>query len=253
MATYEELIRRKYNNDICVDAFRKLIEHPKDPDAISLAIETALPVLGCVLNSNFKRVQPGTEEYEEILSSVPFSLYMYLCSDRFYSRFYNSSDSHFSFLFGIFRFEVLNTLKKTRRFSLDHISSDSEYSSFGLESMSGFTEFKVLFNELPDDFFGKVESKVRFSGDEREIVLLIIRNFKEQRCPPVSVISQWWKLGKKQIEFLINYVCTIIRFTLFEMKTEMLGLPNIINSEKDFHDRNLQDVFANGMHSSRQH
>lgn len=260
--TYEEMMKLRYNKNKCVEAFRELVKNPRGENEVIRVLEVSLPVLGCVLNSQFKRLQPGTEEYDEIISSVPCSFYQYLMTNRFYERFYDNPDSQFSYLFGLFRYEVLNILKKIRKhnkFEMD--TPNSPVMAMNLDSSYHAVEYKIFFKQLGKYMFTEFEKSLRFSDIENDICRTIAQNFifNNVSFVPMSLLVQMrgeLKVGsdyESKFKFFGDFTKCRLMMIILDNKDMIDMLPSIIDVETMYSsDHTVQDVFLEGMHTGRE-
>lgn len=256
--TYGAMMRRQYDNVHCSSLFKQLLENPKDQDLISQIIEASLPVLACVLNTNFRRVKPGSEEYEEILSSVPISFYMYLMNDKFYGKYYHSEESHFAFLFGIFRYEVLNVLKKVRRFQKNEYDvPNSPALVMNLSSSYAAIEHKLILRELPKYLYDEVRKHFRFTDEENLICetiancLVLENRVGKANLIPISTLTQVYDIEKSRIDFFINFVKTIVYMKLFDYKKYVDSIPAVMDISLSNADFLIQELFMEGLHGGK--
>lgn len=237
MKTYEELMRADYNKSATTQAFRELVKKPKDRDLIGRAFELSMPVLGVLMKSKFKIVRPGTEEYDEILSSVPAAFFMYMNTDRFYDRYYDDEDSLFSFLFGLFRFEILNALKKTRK-NVARMESDGKYGYTPMSSCMSRTqstvEHRLYLRQFGSLILKNVLDKNRFSGTDKLLVETILPLLLAGKHVPYSILSQDPGIKRDRASFFVDYIRVLIRSALMDEKERVGDLHRI--SEQDEFD-----------------
>lgn len=257
-STYDSMMRKQYDNLYCSSLFKQLLEKPKDSDLISKIIEASLPVLACVLNTNFKRIKPGSEEYDEIVSSVPVSFYLYLTNDKFYTKYYHSEESHFSFLFGIFRYEVLNVLKRVRRFQKNEFDLPSAPTlAINLSSSYAAMEHKIILRELPQYLYDEVKSRLRFSDEENLICdtiascLILDNRIGSTNLVPVATLTQVYDIEMSRIEFFVNFVKTIVYMKLFDYKQYVDTIPSVMDVSLTNADFLIQELFTEGMHGGK--
>lgn len=249
---YEELIRRSYNNKACVDAFRDLAASPGNREFTGRAIETALPVLGVVLSMHFRRLKPGCEEYDEIISSVPARLFLHIIKDRFYQEYYEEPASQFSYLFTYFYYEILNVLKKCKRLaSLHHDVPCTSFLAFNFEAASTSTECRVHVSELPRHIKDTVIKRIRFCGDERDLCVFLVESLVDGKGIPAVILRQRW--GVRDPEFFSSYIRVLIRSVLLEMKPDIDRIPSVEDADQEGATiRSMYDTFTAGLHAGRE-
>lgn len=260
MQTYEMMMRRQYDNELCTQLFRELMKKPKDDKIISDIIEASLPVLSRVLQSNFRRIQLGTEEYDEVLSSVPVSFYMYLISDKFYEKYYSQSESHFSFLYGIFRYEILNVLKRVKRFQRSDMElPHSPVMAMNLSTAPVAIEYNTLLKELPQYIYDEICKRFRFTEEENLICetiaycTILSPEFDGTSIVPRILIHQVYDIEEERMAFFEDYVRSNIYIMLFDYKNQIDIMPSVLEGVLNSSGFMIQEVFSEGMHSSKQH
>lgn len=259
MQTYEAMMRKPYNNELCTKLFRELMTKPKDDEIITEILEASLPVLGRVLQSNFRRIQPGTEEYEEVVSSVPLSFYLYLTNDKFYEKYYPSTESHFSFLYGIFRYEILNVLKRVKRFQRSDMDMPhSPVMAMNLSTAPVAIEYNTLLKELPNFLYEEIKKRLRFTNEENLICetiaycMILGPEFDGTSIVPRALLNQVYEIGYEKVEFFEHYVRSNIYIILFNYKKQIDLMPSIIDGAINTAEYSVQEIFMEGMHSTKQ-
>ncbi len=254
MATYESLIRKTFDKDKCSEDFSRLRSDPRNSEYIGAVVESALPVLGCLLSTQFRRIlRPGTEEYDEIISAVPASFFEYLNSDKFYEKYYDDPNTIFSFLYGMFRYEILNTLKKLRKHQdIDSkmVNNFSVTSYFNLEASASYMEYRLFANELPEFIISATLKKIRFTENDRTICETILNSLVNSNGIPWYLISEVYNISKQEIRFFVDHVVICIREVLRENREMFDHVPHVMYVELG-NDKNYES-FREGFHSSNQ-
>jgi hypothetical protein len=239
------MIRASYNEAACLDAYRALKADPRNPGKVERALELTLPILNCVLCKHFSRFQPGSEAYDEAVSSTVIKLYNYLTSDRFYERYYDEPKTHFSLLFTICRSEVITAINKVRRY--ENFDSTGMNPPPLYENSPTALEHRIYVKELPEHILAEVVSKIRFTGLDRDLCAFLAEKLVNGKGVPVTVVRKRW--GTRNLKFFAEYVRVLIRAVLYELKPSIdklpvisdLGFYSVLNSE--------QDMFTEGWHT----
>jgi len=232
LSAYTELIRGKYDNDACSKAFRRLVDSPKDPDCVESAISLSLPVAGCVIAKEFPWLSEDHYLFDDALSQVVFRLYRMFLSDGFYEDYEDRPESLFSYLYGVFRFEIVGLLKKDKQDS--HPPEDQYYPQFqtSVNNSPNAIMVRVLFSEIPSYVLRLVSKRVRFQGRDREVCIFLARNLVQGRGVPTVEIKERW--GTWRLPFLQSYVVVLIRMTLEEVRSELDCIPESYSLGPDF-------------------
>lgn len=243
MQSYEQLIAGPYNSEECLSSFKTLLEDPTNEEKILKAWEHAMPILGCVLNSQFSWMSQGTELYDEALSSGAIKLWNLLRSEKFHSRYYVNDDTHFAFLFGICRLEIITVLNKLRR----HSDVPPFTTQSSLDSSPTSILFKIYAKELPQQVLEYVDEHIRFDGSEKRLCMFIAERLVGDHEIPTPVIRKQW--GTKHLAFYQDYVRVLIRSALWEFKQQFHMMRSASDDAYDnLLANSLQDVFGEGMH-----
>jgi len=237
MKTYLEMARSSYDAKRCSEAFQQLSRNPKSPELVAQVIEQAMPVLGCHLSTTFRLViRPDTDEYDEVLSSIPMALYEYLSSDRFYRRYYDNPDTLFAFLYGLIRYEILNVLKRTRRSSRVDPAViprlGTAHSSAALESSAFYVEMKILADELPRYFRSEVLKDLRFEGEDRLICETILQQVIDSEGVPWALISTRFRgVPRERVKFLAEHIIVRLKEVIESNRAIIDNLPYVADCD----------------------
>lgn len=248
---YNKLILKPYNNEACYKAYCNLVANPKDPDAVGEAVESSIPVLGIVLKSVFRFLRADSPDYDDILSYVPYSLYLYLISDTFYLKFYNNEESHFAWLFGVFRFEILNSLKASSRGRYQgpeagEVIRRNAIPGYYLNYLPSSIDLAILAKQIPVLVMKEVEKKIRFrEGSDYRVCMTALQSFVEGQILPWYLLDQI--VPHSRVCFLVDHVKIHIRSVLLAHREEFENLTSLIGEElRTYSDDSAQDFVSGG-------
>lgn len=243
MKTYEEMISAPYDDRACIEAYRALLKKPKDIGLVLVAWEATLPILNCVLWTQFRGVQPGTETYDEAISSVSIKIYNYLMSDRFYEKYYDDPKSHFSLLFTICRSEVITAINKVKRYETVDMSAITPSI---VDGGHGAIEHKIFVKQLPTYILAQIETKIRFTGAERDLCTFLAERLILGKGIPVPIIRNKW--GTRNLRFFADYVRVLVRSILYVLKPDIDAMPSIADTVVQANkDASEQEMFTEGL------
>lgn len=241
--TYDYYLALPYDNIACTQAYAELLTDPDNPDRVTKAWELSMPVLGCVLKSKFKWLQPGMEAYDEAVSSVAIKLYNVLSSKKFRERYYIDIKTHFSLLFGICRLEAITALNKVRKY---HADLPVFITQSNLDSSPGSIHYKLYLNDLPNLILQTVASNCRFTGERKDLCLFIAEQLIEGTGIPVVTIRKKW--GTKDLPFFIDYSRALVREALLEHKEDFRSMkPTEDSALDDAVMTSIYDIFGEGL------
>lgn len=236
--SYERMIHGKYDNELCHSTFLSLLDHPRENDLLLQAMETALPVLGRVLGTKFRSITPGTQTYEEVIDAVPFSFFLYLSSDNFYRRRdrWTNKESHFQYLWGIFRYEIINTLQQYRRAVPTDIPTHVTFPDYYLSLLPSSVDLAILLEQLPEVVLKDVEAYIRFRDDpDYGICLCVLESLiLGNPIPWYTIKKAAPEYDSAKVKFLVDHVKVLFRQILLKYRPEIEKMQTNLHTDAVF-------------------
>lgn len=248
MLTYDQMLAGKVDKDACVEAYRALVRKPKNTDLVAEAVIVSMPILSCVIWSQFSWLRPGVDIYEDVLSRCACELTTFLMGDRFYERFYDEPEKHFSFIFGFFRNKILDTLEAatashSRLNKVVSCAADAPpVQHHVLAASSAASDFRIFVSQLPTAIVRGVGDRCRFRGPERELCTLIARCMVEGRGVPTAIVRQKWAEQRRLLPFFTNYTRVLVRQTLLALRKEALSMTSVYEANLENTALGLGDI-----------
>lgn len=199
-----------------------------------------IPVVGCVLRSHFRWLDPRSEAFEESVSCCVTKLFTLFLSDKFYEKFYVDERTQFSYLYQICKFEVVSVLNRLNRDK--QLGIPVPPALLNLDTSEAGIWYRVFLKEIPAEVYRKASECIRFKGEEFEMCQFILTSLIEGRGVPVVLIRTRW--GSSNLKFFVGYIRVLIRMALVSLKEEIAMIPSVLDVE----EARLYESAAQGMY-----